>query len=315
MAAGAWVFPLTIVAFFVFLVGYVASNPAIPAEGSSRLRVEPGTVVDLEYVQYYGDEAYAARTSLADLRESGGLKASPFGVILTRSISLDIPQDASAADPIIKALLGRRAGDTVSTEPIVVADWEETRTVSRVMTTFPATETLADGENFSTARGNVAFDLDQALRAWSQETGGPVEVGDQVNCEPGAPWRCEITVLDRNAGTVTYRRALGAGRTIPPEPILRFWPQTPVPTSQIEPVLQGDEIALVWNVKPGDEFIIAQAAGDWDAGAYQVDSVDGLNAGVRYLAGADVLAHLVGEPVWFELTITGVEANDDERQA
>ena len=49
MAAGRWVFPIAILGFFVFLVAWVAQNPATPLPGGGGadrlLRAEPGDVL------------------------------------------------------------------------------------------------------------------------------------------------------------------------------------------------------------------------------------------------------------------------------
>lgn len=317
MAPGHWVFPTAVLGFLVFFASFLYTTPATPAP-ESRLEqfiiAQPGDTVWVEYTQYYNlDQRFVSFTTLEDEYHAGELNLSPYGAGLDgRPTPLGLPNEPTQ-DAIIQSILGRHVNETFETEPVenLYGAWTETRDLSPRVATLPLRVDLQHGQSL----GQSNFNLTQFVQTWSQFQGEPLEVGDEIPCESGRPWQCRVTAYDAGAGTLSFERTADAGQTIPARAIIQFAPGTPTPESLLMVQTAGSsQIDLVWQLSTGDAFVVARSMGDWEAGAYHIDAVGPQEAQARYAppSGQQVSppAHLIGQPVWFEMTIVQIDKPD-----
>jgi hypothetical protein len=306
MAAGAWVFPIGIVAFVGFLASFLVGHPATPA---AFLVVKPGDTVTYEETAFYGDGLVAWSTR-EDLLASGALRVGPYGVIpKTREFQTTLPANATnITDPLLEQLVGKRVNETFRTEPRdnYYGDWQQNGTVDRTIAELPTVVTLRTGQSL----GGSVFNASAFAGAQSQRLGRPLQVGDDVPCDFGT---CRIESFD--ASQVTYRQVVVDGARLPLGRFIFFPDQEPQPRTQFILSQRGDDrFAVEWDTVDGDAFILRNNFGNWPPGYYRFGPRTDGSVAVQYRADEAftsdrnlVPAHLIGEPVWFELTVTQIE--------
>jgi hypothetical protein len=312
MAAGAWVFPIAILGFFGFFTGFLYTNPAEPVPLTT---VRPGMLVTVEYTEYYGEDGYASFTTDQELYLSGQLRAGPDapvgydpGPFVLRVPNETTPRDSDVA----AALLGRRANDTFTT-PIFTnyyGDFTDQRTFDRNLVTFDAMRTWRNGGPIP---GGM-FNYTRFVDFWSAQQNRQLRVGDEVRCEGDLPWRCRIETLDAPAGTVTFRRTLDPNASISPQFIFNIAPGTPPPAAIGIVETTDGRLALRWTPPIGQRFAVLEGPTQaWQPGAYRVDAVEPNALRMSYTReflradNSPIPPHLIGEPVWYEITIVRID--------
>lgn len=318
MAAGSWVFPLTIVAFFAFLAFWVAANPATPAPGDASLRfarVQVGDRLEFEVTEFYGG-GLVAYTTREEFYNRTDFPASPFGVGFDAHpigsdprLPLILPE---SPPPPYDTLLGRRINETYTTPsyPNYWGAWQKTLQLPKTVASLELQANLRDGQRPTPQE--PSFNYSQAVAYWGAILQHPLRVGDKIYCESTSPWRCEVLALDGGNHTLTYRRDVREGDRFPANTFLSFARGTPASRNPVVVHLVGIEtFQLQWDLEPGDAFVLMEPLGPWQEGAYRVDAGTPETVSVRYAPlvegrGLQPQAHEIGEPVWFEITVVRI---------
>jgi len=301
MGAGAWVFPIGIVAFIGFLGAFLASHPAEPVSFNV---VKPGDTITFEETAYYGD-GLVAWTTDPGVIQSGKGKASPYGLLrVPDALTTTLPNATNVTDPVHKALLGKRANETVESEPFpdFFGGWDEDATHPRAIR-IAAAFTLTSNPNFNVTR---------YIETQSGSLGRPLQVGDEVDCDVG---RCRVEAL--SADSITFHRRIVDGDIIPVERLVSYNPNDPRPQSRfrLHPV-DEDNFEAEWQPVQGDTFFMRSSPGnsaDWPPGYYAFVSSDASTIHVHFRGravfapdGSIIPAHLIGQALRFEYTVTKI---------
>lgn len=311
MSAGRWVFPIAILAFFLLLVSYLAQFPAAPAPAGAQQRfwrTQPGDNVTVEFSEFYNaTHAYLSFTTREDLHNASTTKRSPFGVGFdARPIRIQIPAEARAGgSTLADALLGHRINETFTTPRFerLYGDWSEYRLLNRSLGPFDLVVTIQQGD--PTPGG--PFNLTQYSQLWGRFLQHPLAPGDEIQCEGQRPWKCRVVALDHANGTLSYRRTVRDAQTLSPADLLSFPQGTPAPTGPLVVRFAGDQFRLDWALKVGEAFVLQSTQGDWTPGSYRIEAVGPDRVGARYAPQTRTAAHLVGETVWYEVTVLRIE--------
>lgn len=315
MNYGQFVFPGVILGFLLFLGSFLATTPATPAPefpGSRLMKVQGGDVVVVEVSGFYGppDDAWVFFSTQEERRDE--LKVGRIEPqFQTSPVSYRMaPSDATDAPAIDRALLGHRAGDTVTTEQIparlAFGDWEENLTMERAVADLPSVLRF----NSSTVFGpGQSFNLTEYLGFW-QRAGHDLREGYVWKCEEDTLWDCRVEQVLPAQNEIVVRRLVNPSEPYPVRNLLGQirlagdldWSFAAVPQGS------GERFSIRLDPPVGVRFQLRDSyPGLFDAGTYEVVQVTDLQLFLRYSSVRESDPDLVGEAVVYELHILRID--------
>lgn len=318
MNYGQFVFPGVILGFLVFLGSFLATTPATPAPefpGSRFVKVQPGDVVVVEVSGFYGpygdgfvffSTQEERRDELRVGRVEPQFQTSPVSYRMS-------PPDVTDPPEIDQTLLGHRAGESVTTDQIparlAFGDWEENLTVERVVATLPGVLRF----NSSTVFGpGERFNLTEYLRFWQRE-GHDLAEGYVWKCEEETLWDCRVEEILPAQNEIVLRRLVNPAE---PYPVRTLFGQIRTAgdldwTFTGHPVDGGERFSLRIDPPAGVRFQLRDSSpGLFDAGTYEVAQVTEAQLALRYSSVRESDPDLVGEPVFYELSILRIDRSE-----
>lgn len=309
MNPGAWVFPITIGCFAIFIGVYLAGHPATPAGAERSIRFQPGDEVQLEYTEFFDrDRRYVSFTTDEALYASGKYIHSPYGTGHKPdpvNVAIDptaLPDDGN----ILSTIIGHRINETFTT-PVFekpYGDWADTRTLPRLA--FAINLTVLVTNNPLTNQHDLNY-TDWTLRGQAL-LGRPLTVGDEYQCDirPAGPWNCRVEAINPAAQTLTFRRTVAEGERIDAELLYSLFTPNATTLWMVIHLMPDNSFQVLWDMQPPETFVLGTGPPSWPRGSYLVQSVTGDSVVVKYTPGTNNPPHLIGQDVWYEFKVVAV---------
>lgn len=308
MAAGRFVFPVVMVLFILFFVGFVVSSPAIPADptNSRLLRIREGDSVLLEVTGYYGEPGKGNVFFSTQEERAGQLPMGPVAPQLqTTPVTYHLRGEGGSLDPF---LIGHRTNDSFTTDRVPAAqafgDWTENVTFARTLAQLPRNVTF----DASTQLGpGQTFNLTEYLAFW-KEQGDELSEGKRWKCEGPALWDCEVVDINPAQNSFSFRRLPPNGAQYP---VTELWGSLPTGGNMnwnfsVQPATNPDEFSLRLDPPVGTRFQLRSGVGALRAGTYEITRLDDENAHARYSAVTASDPALVGFDVYYDLVVVRI---------
>lgn len=312
MGAGQLVFPIVMSVVILFVGGYVVTTPATPApeDPQQRLvRVEPGDQLLLEVTGYYAAPDGRVFFSTQEERHAELPRGDVAPQLQQNPVSYTLGDEADPTEEgLDRALLGRRAGDRFTT-PVIAprnafGDWEENKTLSRVVATLPVRVEFDRNTQVDTGR---RFNATEYRDFFAQE-GHDLTPGTVFPCEDGEDrnvWDCQLVEIDLAQDRVVYERIIEAGAAYSLQSVVevntvgdRDWNFT------VRPTADGQGFDMLLDPPVGTMFQLRQDLRDpYKAGTYHVVGSTADSLQVRYSSASNVNPLLIGQPVQYDIVI------------